>query len=78
MLGQRYSTCILYVYCIYIVWFAEVVADDTPAIDAVVKADKKRLELLAKKDELEAAATAGEDKVDELKEVSLFNSVQWS
>ena len=32
----------------------EVVADDTPAIEVVLQADKKRLDLLKEKDQLEA------------------------
>ena len=49
---------------------AEVVADDTRAIDAVVNADKKRLALLAEKDKLEREAeNEGVDNTDRLKEV---------
>lgn len=48
----------------------EVVADDTRAIDAVVNADKKRLALLAEKDNLESEAEKeGVDNTDRLKEV---------
>ena len=48
----------------------EVVADDTPAIDAVLKADTKRLELLAEERKLMAEAEAGDDSnSDRLKEV---------
>ena len=48
----------------------EVVADDTPAIDAVLKADKERLRLLAEEKELMAEANAGNDtRSDRLKQV---------
>ena len=48
----------------------EVVADDTRAIDAVVNADKKRLALLAEKDQLEQEGEReGVDNTDRLKEV---------
>lgn len=48
----------------------EVVADDTPAIDAVLKADTKRLELLAEEKKLVAEGEAGDDSnSDRLKEV---------
>ncbi len=48
----------------------EVVADDTPAIDAVLKADTKRLELLEEEKKLMAEAEAGDDShSDKLKEV---------
>ena len=47
-------------------WFvSEVVADDTPAVDAVLKADKKRLALLAECSRLEKETEQG----DRLKEV---------
>lgn len=48
----------------------EVVADDTPAVDAVLKADTKRLELLEEEKKLMAEAEAGNDSnSDKLKEV---------
>ncbi len=48
----------------------EVVADDTPAIDAVLKADTQRLQLLAEECRLVAEADAGDDShSDRLKEV---------
>jgi len=47
----------------------EVVADDTPAIEAVLKADKERLRLLAEEKELMAEANAGDDsRSDRLKQ----------
>ena len=51
----------------------EVVADDTPAIDAVLKADTKRLELLEEEKKLVAEGEAGDDShSDRLKEVRWF------
>ena len=48
----------------------EVVADDTPAIDAVLKADTKRLELMEEERKLMAEGEAGDDShSDRLKEV---------
>ena len=48
----------------------EVVADDTPAIDAVLKADTKRLELLEEEKKLVAESEAGNDsQSDRLKQV---------
>ena len=48
----------------------EVVADDTPAIDAVLKADTKRLELLEEEKKLVAKSEAGNDsQSDRLKQV---------
>ena len=43
----------------------EVVADDTPAIEAVLKADQERLRLLAEEKELMAEADAGNDSRSE-------------
>lgn len=51
---------------------AEVVADDTKAIDAVVNADKKRLALIEEKKQLEARkGKQGEQHGDRLKEVQV-------
>ena len=47
---------------------ADVQADDTKAIDAVLKADKKRLDLLEEAKKLEASGT----NTDRLKEVSVL------
>lgn len=48
----------------------EVLADDTPAIDAVLKADTQRLKLLEEEKVLMAEAEAGNDsKSDRLKQV---------
>ena len=53
----------------------EVVADDTPAIDAVLKADTKRLELLAEEKILLAESEAGNDSRSErLKEVKYYKN----
>ena len=52
----------------------EVVADDTPAIDAVLKADTKRLELMEEEKKLTAEGEAGDDSnSDRLKEVRRGN-----
>ena len=54
-------------------YFLEVVADDTKAIDAVVNADKKRLALLEECHLLEKEkGKAGDKHGERLKEVSLF------
>ena len=48
----------------------EVVADMTPAIDAVLKADTQRLKLLAEESELMVEAEDGNDsRADRLKQV---------
>ena len=55
---------------------AEVVADDTKAIDAVVNADKKRLELIKESEVLQKEADKGNtENTERLKAVS-FISVQ--
>ena len=43
----------------------EVIADDTPAIDAVLKADTKRLQLLEEEAKLIAQSEAGDDSGSE-------------
>ena len=49
----------------------EVQADDTPAIDAVLKADTKRLKLLEEEQKLIDESEAGDDSnVERLKQVS--------
>lgn len=49
----------------------EVQADDTKAIDAVVKADKKRLALLEEQEKLQKAAEQGDlSRADRMKEVA--------
>ncbi len=51
----------------------EVVADDTPAIDAVLSADKKRMALLEEEKALMAAGEAGDDSgADRLKLVIIW------
>lgn len=51
----------------------EVVADDTKAIDAVLKADKKRITLLAEEKDLIAKITEGGREItDRLKDVSIY------
>jgi len=50
----------------------EVVADDTPAVDAVLKADKRRWELIEEENVLTKAVDAGDEdpeKVDRLREI---------
>ena len=52
--------------------FSEVKADDTPAVDAVLSADKKRLALLEEEKKLVAESEAGNDSNSErLKQVPL-------
>ena len=46
-------------------WVAEVVADDTPAVQAVLKADTRRLRLLEEEKRLQARLDRGEDSVAE-------------
>lgn len=43
----------------------EVVADDTPAVQAVLKADTRRLKLLEEEKRLQARLEKGEDNVAE-------------
>lgn len=43
----------------------EVVADDTPAVQAVLKADTRRLKLLEEEKQLQARLEKGEDNVAE-------------
>lgn len=43
----------------------EVVADDTPAVQAVLKADTRRLKLLEEEKQLQARLEKGEDSVAE-------------
>lgn len=43
----------------------EVVADDTPAVQAVLKADTRRLKLLEEERQLQARLEKGEDSVAE-------------
>lgn len=43
----------------------EVIADDTPAVQAVLKADTKRLKLLEEEKQLQALLDKGEDSVGE-------------
>lgn len=43
----------------------EVVADDTPAVQAVLKADTRRLKLLEEEKRLQARLDRGEDNVSE-------------
>lgn len=45
--------------------FVEVVADDTPAVQAVLKADTRRLRLLEEEKRLQARLDKGEDSVSE-------------
>lgn len=47
------------------VCFLEVVADDTPAVQAVLKADTRRLRLLETEKRLQARLDRGEDSVSE-------------
>lgn len=50
----------------------EVMADDTPAIDAVLKADTKRLQLLEEEAKLIAESEAGNDSgTERLKQVCM-------
>lgn len=52
----------------------EVVADETPAIDAVLSADKKRVSLLAEEKALMAAGEGGDDSgADRLKQVGTIS-----
>lgn len=44
---------------------SEVVADDTPAVQAVLKADTRRLKLLDEEKSLQALLEKGEDSVTE-------------
>lgn len=44
---------------------SEVVADDTPAVQAVLKADTRRLKLLEEEKRLQARLEKGEDSVAE-------------
>lgn len=44
---------------------SEVVADDTPAVQAVLKADTRRLRLLEEEKRLQARLDKGEDNVSE-------------
>lgn len=51
----------------------EVVADDTPAVQAVLKADTRRLKLLAEEKRLQARLDKGEDNVsEELEKVCIW------
>lgn len=51
----------------------EVVADDTPAVQAVLKADTRRLKLLEEEKRLQARLDKGEDNVsEELEKVSIW------
>lgn len=53
---------------------SEVVADDTPAVQAVLKADTRRLKLLEEEKRLQARLEKGEDSVAErLDKVSVSN-----
>lgn len=47
------------------VFVSEVVADDTPAVQAVLKADTRRLKLLEEEKQLQARLEKGEDSVAE-------------
>lgn len=47
------------------VFVSEVVADDTPAVQAVLKADTRRLKLLEEEKQLQAHLEKGEDSVAE-------------
>jgi len=54
---------------------AEVMADDTKAIDAVVNADKKRLALIEERQKLEAQkGRLGEHHGERLKEVAFVTA----
>lgn len=48
-----------------LVFILEVVADDTPAVQAVLKADTRRLRLLEEEKNLQARLEKGEDSVAE-------------
>lgn len=55
------------------VFLLEVVADDTPAVQAVLKADTRRLRLLEEEKQLQARLEKGEDSVAErLEKVRVF------
>lgn len=56
--------------CHVLVFLLEVVADDTPAVQAVLKADTRRLRLLEEEKRLQARLEKGEDSVaDRLEKV---------
>lgn len=57
----------------FVFFVSEVVADDTPAVQAVLKADTRRLKLLEEEKQLQARLEKGEDSVAErLDKVSVF------
>ena len=54
----------------------EVVADDTPAVQAVLKADTKRLKLMEEERQLQALLEKGEDSVaDRLDKVKKLTEI---
>lgn len=52
-------------FCHVLVFLLEVGADDTPAVQAVLKADTRRLRLLEEEKRLQARLEKGEDSVAE-------------
>lgn len=50
---------------LFLLFLLEVVADDTPAVQAVLKADTRRLKLLEEEKQLQALLEKGEDAVVE-------------
>lgn len=58
--------------------FTEVVADETPAVQAVLKADTKRLKLLEEEKRLQALLEKGDDTAGEKLEKVFVNCYQAS
>lgn len=56
---------LLMVDCAVLLLHPEVVADDTPAVQAVLKADTRRLKLLDEEKRLQARLEKGDDSVAE-------------
>lgn len=82
--GKKYSffafSCKLTVKIKFDLFFvtSEVVADETKSVDAVLKADTKRLELLAEEERLTKLVATGDKGISEkLKEVEC-NIYMWS
>ena len=66
-------TMLLFPLTMCTLFMLEVVADDTPAVQAVLKADTRRLKLLEEEKRLQARLEKGEDSVAErLEKVNVF------